>query len=507
MSLWFLTCGIVVLIAGGFGLRLLLKPLVLVERQADGLCRRKYEIQEHLPKTKELRRVVQAMNRMTGKVKEMFEEQVAIAEGLRRHAYHDPLTGLGNRRYFESQITARLDQRETAGKGVLLLIQINDLHELNQQKGLQAGDELLKRVGALLQEATKQHANTVIARLTGGDFGVFVPDASAWDARSIAEAVGSQLSQLALEHFTLTDNVGNVGAVSYDRFTDLRRLLSEADLALRSAQQAGPNKCEIHELTEETEKMPLGQQEWKNILDEALSERRITLFAQPVVNAHDRNQVIHLEIFSRIVLEDGNLLNAGLFIPFAERLHLVSYLDRIVLEDVMQLDIAKMNVGRVAVNLSPVSLQNNPFFRWLLSALENLPERAPRINFEFQEFGAVQHLDRLKEFSAAVRKYGHGIGLDHYGQGFSHLGYLKSLRPDYVKIDRAYTGELKDEESDSRFFIGSLCSVAHSIDIKVIAEGVETEQQWQLLKEFNLDAIQGYIIERPKPLKEEIEEI
>ena len=100
-----------------------------------------------------------------------------------------------------------------------------------------------------------------------------------------------------------------------------------------------------------------------------------------------------------------------------------------------------------------------------------------------------------------MRKYGHAMGLDHYGQSFSNLGYLKSLRPDYVKIDRAYTGELKDEESDSRFFIGSLCSVAHSIDIAVIAEGVETEQQWQILKELNLDAIQGYIVDRPKPIK------
>ena len=76
------------------------------------------------------------------------------------------------------------------------------------------------------------------------------------------------------------------------------------------------------------------------------------------------------------------------------------------------------------------------------------------------------------------------------------------MRPDYVKIDRAYTGELKDEESDSRFFIGSLCSVAHSIDIMVIAEGVETEQQVQILTELNLDAIQGYIVDRPKPIKE-----
>jgi diguanylate cyclase (GGDEF)-like protein len=502
MSIWFLACGIFVLAAGGVGLRLLLRPLTLVERQADALCKKQYEIQKQLPRTKELRRVVEAMNRMTTKVRDMFEEQLSIAEGLRKHAYHDSLTGLGNRRYFESQISARLDRRESTTKGFVLLLQVNNLHELNQQKGFQAGDELLQRFGALLQEATKKDANAVLARLTGGDFGIFMPDGSSWEAETLAEAVTSQLNQLAVEQLTLTDNVAHAGAASYESSTTMGRLLSEADLALRSAQQAGPNKWDLRTITAETDKAPLGQQQWKDTLDQALSERRITLFAQPVVNTYDRNHIIHLEIFSRIIKDDGTLLSAGLFMPFAERLHLVSYLDRIVLEDVMLLDGDRVGIERVAVNVSPASLQNDSFRRWLVFAIENLPQNAPRINFEFAEFGAVQHLEIIKEFSSVVRKFGHLVGLDHYGQSFSHLGYLKSLMPDYVKIDRAYTGELKDAASDSRFFIGSLCSVAHSLDITVIAEGVETEQQWQLLKELNLDAIQGYIIDRPKPLTE-----
>jgi diguanylate cyclase (GGDEF)-like protein len=507
MTLWFLACGIIVLGVGGFGLRVLLKPLVLVEKQADALCKKRYELQDQLPKTKELRRVVEAMNRMTSKVKEMFEEQVTIAEGLKKHAYHDSLTGLGNRRFFEAQIAARLDRRESTTKGIIFLVQINDLQELNKQKGFKAGDELLQQVAIIIKEGTKQHPNSVLARLTGGDYGIFIPDTSSWDAESIAETISHKLSQLAIEQLTLSDNVGHVGAVSYESSTTLSRLLSEADLALRSAQQTGPNMWKIHTVTAETEKMPMGQQQWKEILDQALSERKITLFAQPVVSAFDRKEIFHLEIFSRIIQEDGSLLSAGVFMPFAERLHLVSYLDRIVLEEVMQIDSRKINANHIAVNVSSASLENDSYRRWVYSALKNLPDESPRINFEFAEFGAVQNLDLVKEFSLVVRQYGHLVGLDHYGQSFSHLGYLKTLRPDYVKIDRAYTGELKDEESDSRFFIGALCSVAHSLDIDVIAEGVETEQQWELLKELNLDAIQGYIVDRPKPLLDETQEI
>jgi diguanylate cyclase (GGDEF)-like protein len=338
-----------------------------------------------MPKTKELRRVVEAMNRMTGKVKEMFEEQVSIAEALKKHAYHDSLTDLGNRRFFESQLTARLDRRDSTTKGIILLVHMNDLQELNQQRGFQAGDELLQKVSAILQEASKQHPNSILARLTGGDFGIFVPDASSWDAESIAETVIHKLSQLAVEQLTLTDNVGHVGAVSYQSSTTIGRLLSEADLALRSAQQTGPNKWQINTITAETEKMPMGQHQWKEVLDQALSERNITLYVQPVVDVFDRKKIFHLEIFSRIIQEDGSLLSAGLFMPFAERLHLVSYLDRIVLEKVMRIDSRKTNIDHIAVNVSAASLENDSFRRWLYSALKNFPEKTPRINFEFAE--------------------------------------------------------------------------------------------------------------------------
>jgi EAL domain-containing protein (putative c-di-GMP-specific phosphodiesterase class I) len=208
-----------------------------------------------------------------------------------------------------------------------------------------------------------------------------------------------------------------------------------------------------------------------------------------------------MEIFSKIILEDGESISAGMFMPLAERLHLVSLIDRIVLEEVIQLNRNMLGVDNIAVNISPSSLQDESFREWVYAFVQNRPENAPRLIFEFSEFGAIKNLALIKEFCLAVRKCGHMVGLDHYGQSLSNLGFLQSIHPDYVKIDRAYTGELKDKESDSRFFIGSLCSVAHSIDIDVIAEGVETEQQAQILAGLNLDAIQGYLVDRPKPVK------
>jgi diguanylate cyclase (GGDEF)-like protein len=500
MTGWFAACAVFVLIAGGLGLRMLLKPLAAMERQADALCRKEYKLQVPLPWTKEFRRVVEAMNRMTGKVKEMFDEQAAQAEGLQERAYHDPLTGLGNRRYFESQISGRLDQHDVSANGIVLLVRIQNLEKLNQQKGFQAGDDLLKRVALLLKESSGQYANIALARLTGGDFGIFVPNASSWDGEQLAADMANRLGMLAAEQMSLTDNVGHVGLAAYDGMTTLGRLMSEADLALGSAMQKGPNSWEIRTITSETDKMPLGQQQWKDILVKALDDRRISLDAQPVVATGQDGKIFHLELFSRIIQEDGKLLNAAVFMPLAERLKLVATIDRIVIEMVMKIDFSLLGTNRVAINLSPASFEDAAFSQWIRSFLKSLPVGAPHISFEFSEFAATQHLQLVKEFGAAVRECGHSIGLDHYGQSFSKLGYLQSLQPEYVKIDRAYTGELNDGTNDSRFYIASLCGVAHSIDIAVVAEGIESEQQVKILEELNLDALQGYFIGRPQPL-------
>lgn len=500
MTFWFGACTLFVLLAGAAGLRLLLKPLAQVEQQADALCRREYRIQEPVPWTKEFRRVVEAMNRMTYKVKEMFDEQAAQAEGLRQRAYHDLLTGLGNRRYFESQIAASLEQQDRVSNGFVLLVRVHELEVLNQQRGYEAGDILLKRVGTLLQEACGQYPQGILARLTGGDFGIFIPDVAANEAEPAAEGIAIKLGQLAPEQLSISEHVAAIGGAVFNAPTTLARILAEADGALGAAMLKGPNAWEIRTVGENADALPLGQQQWKEMLLKAIERRAIALEAQPVRKGGSGSELLQLEMFLRIVQDDGSLLSAAQFIPLAERLKLVPVIDRLVIEEVLALDNRGLAVDTIAVNISPSSIADSAFSQWVLASLKKRPAGLPRLVFEFCEFAAVQHLTTLKEFSAAVRQCGHGIGLDHYGQSFSRLGYLHSLKPDYVKIDRAYTGELKDEASDSRFYIGSLRSVAHSIDIGVIAEGVETEQQAQVLKELNLDGMQGYFIGRPQPV-------
>lgn len=501
MSFWFVSCALFVLAVGGLGLKVLLKPLLLVEKQADGLCRREYSIQEPLPWTREFRRVAEAMNRMTCKIREMFEEQATQAEGLRERAYHDQLTGLGNRRYLEAQVVPRLEQRDSSDAGGLLLVKIHDLVALNQQRGFQAGDELLQHVAVILREVCAGYPNAVLARLTGGDFAVFVMEITSCELKLLAAAIAGRLGGLAAQGVGLGDNVGHVGGVAFEGATTLARLLAETDCALSAAHQKGMNAWEVAVLSETSAAMPLGQQQWREFLSQTLQNRRIKLYAQPVVTAAEQGGVKHVEVFVKIMQDDGSLLGAATFMPLAERLGLVAQIDRLVIEELMALDTARLGCGSLAVNISPSSLRDEAFMGWLQTRLTGMVAGRPQICFEFSEFAAVQNLDLLKQFSRAVRELGHAVGLDHYGQSFSKLSYLQSIHPDYVKIDRGYTGDIKDEAGDSRFYIGALCSVAHSIDIEVVAEGIESELQAQVMRDLKVDALQGYWLGSPQPIE------
>ncbi len=493
ITIYFLILCILVIIFGSIGLKILLRPLQMVEKQAEAIGRKEYRLQEKLPRTRELRNVVKSMNSMATKVRDMFKQQSLAAERLRKNAYSDQLTGLGNRRYLTSQVEANLQKENDPINGGFLLVQVHDLQKINDEKGFTAGDELLLKVSEIIRNETAAITTAILARLTGGDFSVFMPEVQPDDVNFIAENIASGLTRLATEQIGGSDNIAHVAGVFYNKTVSFTDLLSAADSTLRTAQRLGPNKWVVRAMQTDRSDLSQGKGWWKETLNKAIRNEDILLHGQIVVSG-DRKTILHTEIFSRIAIDSGELVNAGVFIPLAERLQVVSRLDRIVLEKAMQLK----GVKAIAVNVSPSSLEDQDFQEWLFTELHNGSEQEPIIAFEFTEFSAVQSLDTLKAFSQKIKQLGHRIGLDHFGLSFSNFGYLKSLQPDYVKIDRGYTKELNSEQGDdSHFFIGSLCGVAHSLDIQVIAEGVECQSQLEMLRELDVDGIQGYLIEKP----------
>jgi diguanylate cyclase (GGDEF)-like protein len=486
------------LLAGAMALRLLLHPLKEVERQAEDLCRRQYRLQTTLPRTRELRRVVVAMNAMTTKVRQMFSEQAQLAETFRQNAYSDPLTAIGNRRYLEGQVAAAMEGEKEDSHGALLLLAVQNLTELNRRKGYQYSDQLLQDIAGILTERVKHLPRAALARISGGTFALFLPEISEDETRHIAAEIMGQLPVPPVESPDRPDSLCHLGGVTYDRATSLRDLLSGADRMLAVADTEGISSWALATLPADSAPMPSGEQQWLATLDKVLRQRNIVIFCQKTVAGDDLGRVLHTELLARMITDEGQLLSAALFIPLAERLQRVAAIDRLIVEQGLQLRTPAIDGDTVVINLSTSSLKDPPFVEWLMRNLREREKHAPPVVFEFTEFQATRDLPLVRDFAVKVQALGHGIGLDHFGQSFVNFNYLGLLQPQHVKIDRAFTDELKSDQGNSRFFIGALTSVAHSLDILVIAEGVEDEKQYAILKGLHIDGIQGYLVDKPR---------
>ncbi len=290
------------------------------------------------------------------------------------------------------------------------------------------------------------------------------------------------------------------GGVFFEQSTNFSQLLMTADTALSTARYNRSNKIEILSLVDKEESIYAGKTEWQELLEEIISKRSVILYSQPTVSHPDLNEIVHHEILTRVLDTSGRHLSMGLFIPTAERIGRMPALDKMIIECLLEHFLLHQSHHRIAINLSPLSLMDAKFVNWLQRQLVQCARSGLLLNFEFPEFRINRHIHLITDFSKVIKKQGHQIGIDSFGQGLIPFGYLKSLLPDYVKIDKAISNELQDEQSDRYFFINTLCNVAHSLDIKIIAQGVENEHQWQVLSKMHIDAIQGYYIQKPEPI-------
>lgn len=508
--IWFLSAAIVLVLLGSMTLRRLLLPLHDVEQQAEAICARNYDFQIPLPKTSELIPVVTAMNKMTAKVKIMFDEQAKTARQLREFAYRDTLTGLANQRYFKAQLASHLQEIDKFVPGALFLMQVNDIGGFNNRHGFQKGDEVLLKFAEILKQQAKKYPKTLSGRITGGDFALFIAYIDSNTADSIAKGFCKKYSQLYHDNIYDQENVASVGLLMLEKMQDPATVLSAVDEALRLAQAKGANSWQRFQ-GELEESSSSGRHSWLKHLISKINNCDITLLQQNVLHNQEEGGNIHSEIFVQIDDEQGKPCPAGLFMPAAEQLGLAQKVDRAVIDKIVVFLVTNglEHSPNFAINISLSSLRDAHFLQWIYSSLRKLPAQLKnqgqhsKIVFEFSESIAVNNLEILQDFAKELNAMGYGIGLDQFGHGRSEFGYLKSLRPEYVKIDSAFTSQL-DSNLEKQFFISTLSNICCNLDIRIIAQSVESQELLNMLKTLHIDGVQGYAIHRPEVLGQKL---
>ncbi len=492
--LWLAGVSLFACIIGMVALHYILKPLSKVEAQARAICDREFPVQSKLPWTLELRSVVEAMNMMSTKVKEIFQEQTTSIERLRSENYRDALTGIANRRYFEMQLKHDIEAGDPGG---LLLLELKDFKTYNNERGYQAGDDLLRNTANFIEAICKSRTNQdyFSAHLSGANFAVVVSNVDKQEVMELGKQLAHALPRFKERNLVSSEDVGHVGATLFNGQL-YEEVLANADLALRKAQSEGPNAMHLVDSGKSDHNTVGSATHWNEFLHNVLKNNLLSLSFQPArgptVDLHQKP--LHQEVLMRLTNDKGGVIPASVSIPMIKRQGLTADFDKLMVVDALkQLKTDQFKETSLSVNLFPASLQNNDFIHWLCAELDKEPDVALRLMIETPEYGVLENIDSLKTFIAKMNARRTNVGLDHFGRGFASFGYLKTLKLDFIKIDGSYVQGIMDNK-DNQFFIASVVNIAHSLDIKVYAVSVEGEEEWKLMGELGVDCVLGYAV-------------
>ncbi|MAD46137.1 MAG: hypothetical protein CMH98_14135 [Oceanospirillaceae bacterium] len=470
----------------------LFRPVLLVEKQALAICEREWQVQENIPRARELRRMVLAMNKMVLKLQSIFSEQSAMTEQLREESFQDPLTGVLNRRGFDERL-AHILQREEEHSGLLVLLQLGGLAEFNRDEGRQAADDLLQLLGSQIREATAGSAQAFAGRRSGTDFAVYLPCSDSLQADELLHQVHSDLlTSVLTQRNALVFHLG--GVFLQNGRDDPSHALSCADAALRQAQRHPDSTAQLYDGSSADKEWTAG--EWRTLLTEALASDALSLQFMPVL-CHRNNRILQYEVLTRLSWQD-EIISAARFWPMVEQHQLAARYDLAIIARVIR-QLVKQPPRpdvRYCVNLSAASVLDDEFHHQLQSLLAESPELAGYLALEVAEPALPGAEAALARLAMVLRPFRIALGVDQVGTGNMAFAYLQRLPLDYIRIDGSFNRGLHQAQ-DRKFFIQSMVQIAHNLDLLVLGEGVEENADVAVLRQTGVDGMSGYYFSRP----------
>lgn len=494
---WSLLALLAAIAISGIALRFLLRSLRAVEAQALAIADQDFPRIEQVPRTRELRRVVLAMNRMTGKVEQLLGDQHAQMEQLREAAFGDSVTELGNERAFRRDLERFVAAREEHAYGMVVLLHMRGLDEANRAEGSALGDALLKATAARLRTIAEEHSGSA-ARIGGAQFAMLLPDVPRSEIGDIIDPLVDDLSKLTVGGLGAAGL--NLGLAYYGGTQTANALRERAETALQNAAREGRNAWHLYDATETAAGRDLShEQRWRSVLESVIERRAVVLAAQPV-KTPDLGSVLHREILARIRPAGGELVSPGVFFPMAARIGLSEALDRTIVQATVDA-VSGSSSGEAgyALNLSRQSIRSAGFGDWLAGVLNSHRALAGRLSFEVAEGLVAANPDEVLELATRIRSAGSAFGVDHGGARDLALDYLKRLKADYIKIDGSLVTGLEHDE-DRQAYLRSLLAIARGLDIKTFALHIESGETLDAARRLRFDGYQGYLVGRPEAL-------
>lgn len=426
-----------------------------------------------------------------------------MQDELRYNTMHDSLTGLMNRREFEKVINKAVKNFKSKGiPYTLFYLDLDFFTLINDTAGHTAGDFLLQEVAAVLQKRLRK--TDVLARLAGDEFGVLLLNSSLATGKKIGQELIDEVNAI---RFHWNDKIYRVGmsvgmVLSSDLERNASQLLSDADIACYAAKTEGRNQIFVFESGKTQFGYNRDMLMIRNI-QEAIEHDRMVFFIQKIVATDpDKSQIPYFEILIRLVGEDNKIIEASNFIAIAERFNLMLNVDRWVLSQLLEhydKSLSKLDSTLFSINLSANSLNDLNFLPFLLDLIKKSALPPERLCFEITETAAMNHISKTIEIVNKLQELGCKIALDDFGVGLSSFSYVKNFSVNFIKIDGSFVKNVVSTSVD-RTIVQTINEMAHRLNMKTVAEYVESPEILSVITEIGVDYAQGYAIGEPMPL-------
>jgi len=418
---------------------------------------------------------------------------------LRFLADHDSLTGLLNRRSFRTKLDRYVSfSARYGGQGAVMIIDIDGLKEVNDKLGHQPGDNLIRKVADILRERVR--TTDIVARLSGDEFAVLMPQADTDGALQLGEDLRAQVAEGFPDESELGTATISVGITMFGGKGDIgaEAVLVAADQAMYQAKQEGRNRIALFHGPEGPAQMPRRAQTTSARIRDALTQDRLSFATQPIHNLASGG-IERYELLLRMTGESGELLPAASFIDVAERSGLVQELDRWVVARALELLAQRERAGEpvsLHVNISGASLTDISVLEFIERRLDEGDADPSRCTFEITRTARVDDYDTAIGFADRLTEFGCEVAIDDYGAGTSPFQHLKRLPFDMIKIDGSFVRDMPRNDAD-QLTVKAIVEIARGLGKTTIAEFVEDDETEQMLREIGVDMAQGFHLGRP----------
>ncbi len=429
------------------------------------------------------------------------EKQKRIADEKAHFlAWHDPLTSLANRARFDQIVQGTVTQlKDQPEKYAIHYIDVDLFKEVNDVLGHDFGDELLKAVAQRLCMVIRE--NDVVARIGGDEFAALQRDIQ---DETDAEAVAKRITAVMKQPFEIFSHKVSVSAsvgvaIAEEGHIDHIQLKKKADIALYWVKNNGRNGHKI--FSDDIAEELIRRKDLERTLRAAIENGELELHFQPQVNRASK-EIVGYEALLRLRDQNGDFIPPNVFIPIAEEIGLIVEIGHWVIRQATMAAAAWPESVGVAINLSPKEFSDEHLIDVIGAALDHSGISPTRLEIEVTEGLLLENTGKNLQTLQRIKDLGVSIAIDDFGTGYSSLSYLWRFPFDKVKIDRSFMQANSANQSKSSKVMRTIIALGHAMDMKVLAEGVETLEQLELLDTLQCDEVQGYHLGRPMPENE-----